>query len=212
MSRLSETNYITRRIKLQANIDAAKRAHEDAAFRQELGELDGAGVKIARDAVTELEERLVGLEAAWARTKQDMEAEYVAARADARRSAVAAVEDRLKTRALAVRQMAKLAAQLGEVWKQFEAANASIVEATAAVASDLGGEGRKNLRHLLEGDYNSVKPSLGGELADAGLILTSNDFTARSWRVPGREDGLVAFTERRNSMIRSALDPLLEEA
>lgn len=211
MPPLTETNYMSRRLKLQANIAAAKRAYEDAAFRQELGEIDVDAVKAARDAVTALEERVIGLDAAWKRTKEQIEAEHATASAKQRASVVAAVDNHLKVRGQAARRMAKLATELGEAWKQFEAANVGISEATLPCRGDLGGEGIKNLRHLLEGEFNSVKPSLGGELADAGLTLTSNDFTAASFRGLGREDGLVAFADKRNSMIREAIGTLVED-
>ena len=62
MGRLTEANYLSRRVKLGEQLAAAKDAHQEAAFRHEIEEVSADAVATARAAVAELDDRIVGLD------------------------------------------------------------------------------------------------------------------------------------------------------
>lgn len=211
MARLTEANYLSRKVKLSEHIEAAKVAHRDAAFKHEVGEGDEAAVVAAKAAISALEDRVLGLNAAWDRAKEEAATEKRERDAQSRAAVVSAVRKHLKARAQASRQLSKLAKEIGEAWQQFEAAGNSAIEAAHPYARGLGVEGFKQLRDLMFGDFHSARPSLGGEMLDAGLKLTSNDFPeAHSRKLIDRGGGLVAYVEKRNAMADAVVARLLE--
>lgn len=105
MGRLTEANYLSRKVKLREHIEAAKVAHRDAAFRHEVGEGDEAAVIAAKAAISALEDRVLGLDAAWERAKQEAAKEKQEQDAKNRAAAVATVEKHLKARATAARHL-----------------------------------------------------------------------------------------------------------
>jgi hypothetical protein len=211
MGRLTEANYLSRKVKLREHIEAARVAHRDAAFRHEIGEGDEASVIAAKASISALEDRVVGLDAAWERAKQEAALERAAEEAGKRAAAVAAVEKHLKARTKAAGQLAKLAKDLGEAWQQFEAASTAVVDATRPFAAQIGRDGYSQLRELLQGDFHSLKPTLGAELAEAGLRMTQNDFPAPHIRANiGRAQNPMDFTESRNAMVKAVVAGLVE--
>lgn len=211
MGRLTEANYLSRKVKLHQHIDAAKTAHRDAAFRHEIGEGDEAAVVTAKAAISALEDRLMGLDAAWARAQEEAAKEQRERDEKSRAATVATVEKHLKARAQASRHLSKLAQELGEAWQKYEAEGQAVIEAARPYGRHLGVEGFRQLRDLLQGDFHSPKPSLGSEILDAGLRMLTSDFPAAHMRKGMNCDsGIVEFTEKRNGMAKAVVASLLE--
>ncbi|MCB4861121.1 hypothetical protein K7W03_16135 [Sphingobium sp. PNB] len=196
---------------MREHIEAAKVAHRDAAFRHEVGEGDEAAVIAAKAAISALEDRVLGLDAAWERAKQEAAKEKQEQDAKNRAAAVATVEKHLKARATAARHLEKLAKDLGETWQQYEAAAKGAIEAARPYGSNLGADAFRHLRDVLTGDFHSAKPNLGAAMVDAGLSLQKADFPAAHMRSGmHRDQTLVEFTEKRNAMARAAVSSFVE--
>lgn len=211
MGRLTEANYLSRKVKLSEHIEAAKVAHRDAAFKHEVGEGDEAAVVAAKAAISALEDRVLGLNAAWDRAKEEAATEKRERDAQSRAAVVSTVEKHLKARAQASRQLSKLANDLGEAWQKYESEANSIIDAARPYGSNLGVDGFRQLRDLLLGDFHSARPSLGAEMVDAGLKMLTSDFPAAHMRKGMNCDhGIVEFTEKRNSLVKGVVNSLME--
>lgn len=200
MPGLSEANYLSRRLKLTHQIGDAQRAYTEAAYRLELGKGDEAAVTAARETVDTLKARLSGLESAWDRTKADIVAAKVASERSMRQAAVGQIERHLSARLEAGKELADAAQTLARAHQRFEAANAGIVAAVAPFGQDIGKDMRSDLSGVLKGEFYSILPLVGGIMADAGLVMSTNNFTKASFRQQARS--LPEYIEHLNDKIR----------
>lgn len=204
-----ETNYLSRRTRLQGQIANAERAYTEATIDLELGQVDQAAVTAARNLIATLRDQLAGVEAAYQRSLAQAAAEKAASDRAGRFAAIKAVETSLKKRKDAAVDIAEAAAVLGAAWLRFDAASQAVVDAVRPYSSDLGTDGVRELRDGLFGDFNSPKPFIGHALVDAGLKLSSVHFAEPHARTRGIGSGpvqtLSEFVEGRNRFVRNAV-------
>jgi hypothetical protein len=71
MPRFSETNYVTRRVKLLAQVEEARANLSDLGLKREFDNATDDQVRVAKDALGVLEDRVVSLDAAFERSQAE---------------------------------------------------------------------------------------------------------------------------------------------
>lgn len=175
-SRLTEANYQSRKIKLRDAIEAAKRAHGDAAMHHELGEATEDDVARASAAVKELEDRLVGLDAAWARTLEVQGAALEQASRDAANEAHATISKLIEARFQSALAIQKLAGQLADAYAEHERDGRTIILTAQQHKRHFDGAKLQHLRELIEGSFNDIRKPLARTLGMRGLDMTGLPF------------------------------------
>jgi hypothetical protein len=206
---MTEANYLSRRVKLTGMLEDAEREFANTAMLAEMDgmvdDLETAAVGEKRDAVIALKNRIVGLDAAWQRIKEEMAHARATEDARRRKAVLGKMDERLAERTTAADDMVKAIDLLGEAWGRYSAANDGIQSLIRPFASDMGPDGYTHFRELFTNGFHSPSPAIGGALMDAGVKLSTHDFQAAPFRQPGAQaQGLKGFVQRHNDIIRRA--------
>lgn len=209
MSRLSEANYQSRRIKLRHLLAAAVDSHAEVSLRRELDEASETDVAKAKANVIAIEDRLSALDAAWQRASTEYAAEVAAAEVRAARSSHAVIAKHLATRATAARAMEKAADALAAQYVEYQAAGAAIIACSREHPRRFGRDGAVTLRENINGLYNDVRVPIGRVLAGGGLNLSG--FAAKSFKSDAPfQKSIVAFVERTNGAVEQGAGVLID--
>jgi uncharacterized small protein (DUF1192 family) len=176
MPKLTEANYTSRRIKLVASLNGAGTAHNDAAFRREIGDATDEDVKAARDAVSELEDRIAGLDTAWSRTQQEQAAAADERRAQNALASHGQIMDTLAKRTEMAGRMQSAAEELAAAYVEYQALGRHVIDAAVKHRELFNGDSVRHLRELIAGDFNDIRGPLARLLGISGLSMQGVNF------------------------------------
>lgn len=170
--RLTEANYLSRRLKLLQQIQEAKTEVSDLGLKRELGDATDLEVRTAREALGILKERVEGLDAAFERVQGEAKLEAKHRRdEDAAKShkEIMMLLDRRKAAGVTMDEAAKaLAAEFAE----YDAAGRKITNLAMVHSARFGRDRLGNLADLFRGSFHDVRPAIGRTLTRGGLNMT----------------------------------------
>ena len=141
-----------------------------------------------------------------------MRKEHAAEDVARRVAVVAAVEANLKARQRAAVSVSKAAKRLAEAWRTFEQFGTAIIDDLRPFSRALGTDSYVQIKQIIrDGEVHSLRPQLGGELVDGGLVLREGDFIPWSHRAPNPYEGVIPFAENRNDLVLRIASDLLEK-
>ncbi|MFL0418418.1 hypothetical protein ACH0CP_12720 [Sphingomonas sp. 179-I 2A4 NHS] len=211
MKRLTEANYLSRRVKLTEQLTEAQNAFTDQSVRRELGEGTDDAVREAKAEVIGFEDRLVALDAAWERSRQMIAAEAQAAETAGAAEAHAAILGLLDQRTAAAVAMEDAARELARLYREYMAAGSGIIAHALEKRSRFDQQQLANLRDLIAGDFNDVRNPLGRILNAGGLDFTG--IAVRGFQTDSiLQRSVRAFAEWQNTRVAGHVAVLVEEA
>jgi len=197
----TQANYTAQRDALEGLIQAAEEDHRRAGYRQAIGEGSQDDVDRALVSLDALKAKRRTLDVAWDMAKQQAAEDLANSRQAARQAAVQRIEAQLAVRTEAARAMEHAATALAKASASFIEAGDAIVEQVRAryQAGEISMDWMSDTRREIAD--NSYAGLIAGLLYDNGL-----NFTGISG-ANGREEyrkhgGLVAYVEKRNSVVR----------
>jgi hypothetical protein len=207
--RLTEANYLSRRVKLTAQIVTAQSDLSDAGLRRELDEATDEQVSAAREALTALTDRLTGLDAAWDRSQLE-----AASEASTVRDAEAAASHGLIIKQLDIRRdagvrMEEAAKELAARYSEYQDAGSKVVGLALKHTDRFTHDRLLNLRDLFKGDFHDVRQALGRTMTRGGLNLTGIKMDGFSSDYP-HQRSVTAFTARSNDRAAAHASVLVE--
>lgn len=172
MARLTEANYLSRRVSLLAKIDEAKAEFSDLGLKRELDAATDDEVRIAKDALGLLEDRLVALDAAFERSQAEASVAAQRLRDVAAAESHAQIATLLDQRKAAGEAMDEAAKQLSARYAEYADAGRHITQIALGHASRFGRDRLGNLTDLFRGNFHDVRPAIGRTLTRGGLNMT----------------------------------------
>ncbi len=210
MARLTEANYLSRRVKLLTALEEARQAHSDIAFRREMDEATDPQVRAARDAVVGFEERIVALDGAWERTQALVAAEAAAVEIESAAEAHAVVLDLLKRRNEIAAEMEDAAQALALSYSEYAVAGAQVKEIALAHRSRFSQDLLGHVRDLLEGPFHDIRAPLARVIGSRGLDLTGHAFHGYATDHPHQRSVRV-FADWQNTRVAQHAQALLPQ-
>lgn len=179
MPRLTEKNYLSRRVTLQNALAGAKAAHADAAFRSEMGEGVGQSIAEAREKISELEGRIQGLDIAWERTKSEAAADAVAEEAKSASAAYDIILEILEERKAMGDVLGEAATVLARQYASYQDTGRSLKAIAMQHRQRFSVEMLSHLVGLIDGNFNDIRRPISRVLTLNGLDLS--DFSGRGF-------------------------------
>ena len=210
MGRFTEANYLSRKVKLSAQLYEARTALSDVGIRRELDNATDADVIRAKGEVTHLEDRLAALDAAWERTVQEQAVAEAAAETASAAASHAEILALLDQRSAAGVEMEAAAEALAKTFAQYQGAGQAVVQHALNHSRRFGADRLRNLRDLFAGDFHDVRPAIGRTLSMGGLDMSSVKGGGFSTD-PIHQRSITAFVEWSKVRAIGHVDALIEQ-
>jgi hypothetical protein len=210
MSRLTEANYLSRRVKLTNLLVEARTALSDVGIRRELDEATDAAVIAAKGEVTTLEDRIVALDAAWERTQAEVAVAAAAAEAASAAGDHATIMALLAERTAAGLRMDEAAKALAAEYAAYHSAGDTIRKIATRHSRRFGLDRLRNLADLFLDNFHDVRPAIGRTLVRGGLNMqniNADGFVTDSLH----QRSVTAFVEWTTLRAEQHIAPLLED-
>lgn len=194
---LTQIKYTQRRSELVNQIRVAKDDHARASLNLELGTADPAQVSAAREAVAALEDRVLGLDAAWKLVCERAAESAAQAEETERKAAAATIRKLLKTRLSAMKAIQKAMTPVAGAVAEFRKANDEIVQAARPHSRLFGRDGLQLLRSTTHPGVPLEQRLMAALLFEAGINLNGMDGRYHAGKIEDQTlDGLVEADNR----------------
>jgi len=203
------TSYRARRTELRDRLRNATDDHRRACVRQEAGEAAADAVAAARALVTTVEERLLGLDTAWAEAEREARAVVRAADRFERGGALARIGHRVADRDAAAAKIEQAMKPLKAAIAAFNRANEQIIAEARPHAKRFGDGGLGDFRGTVFPSPPAEQAIIGGLLHDAGLRLDGIDLH-QAW-LDLQDGGLADAVRRRGARILAEASVILPD-
>lgn len=201
---LTEATYRERRADLVDQIREARFDHLGAALNAETGDGSPEATAAARAIVDALEDRVMGLDAAWEHAQRVSSAKAADDEAKRRVAGLALCEAELGKRADAAAAIMVAVSEIGAAVRSFDEASGRIVDTIKSFRPTFGPSYHSDLR-----DVSRVPDFMliGGALYGAGVCI--DGVPMRDWWFRSQERGLVEHVALRNRAIGNRLAAVL---
>lgn len=207
-AQLTQIKYTQRRNALVDQIRVAKDDHARASLNLELGTGDEANVAAAREAVAALEDRVLGIDAAWRLVCEAAAGKAAEADLAERKATAATIGKLLQTRLSAMKAIQEAMAPVAGAVAEFRKANDEIVQAARPHSRLFGRDGLQLLRSTTHPGVPLEQRLMAALLFEAGINLNGMDGRYHAGRI--EDQSLEGLVEADNRNIARFVEDLTE--